>query len=1210
MDTSGSVVHEETGGLPIQPPDEMVIDDPPMAVAEAQAQPAESKDTAATAAAAATKKSATTIKIPSIVMNAGSMGEVSNLASPPAEPEGKLPSISIPKTISPNQTSLPSISPMVSATSPTGSMAMAGASIAHPPQTAGTNQNQSKGHPQLNDALAYLDRVKAEFHDQPEVYNKFLQIMRDFKVNAYQLPFFKFNLFFSIDSNGVIYRLVHLFMGHKALIEGFNAFLPKSHHIDPMVAETGVLPPHIIAAAMHSGITQTLPPHPQMLGKMPAGAGPMSASTAQQTINLSHYVNTGNMPSSWSHEQGPPQPHPSQGYYTSGPMPGYTQPPPPSAPPAQQRAPIESFRGPAAVPPPPPQAIAPGGGEKKASPQFNKAFGYVKKIKQRFQNDPETYKAFLAALHSYHKEQLSIHEVYETVSQLFRDNPDLLAEFMQFLPEQDAAAIITRSSSRSMEGNGPALGRFGDIELKSKRAAAVNVSKAVKRARQATAMLSSYPSTAGYVATHRSPDESAFFDRVKTFLGSRAVYAEFLKCLNLFSQDILKLDDLLRLVNGFIGGSEELYGWFKKYIGLKEPTTQAAVAPSAGEGPNWRGTAAGITSEIPELNLASCRRIGSYRVYPKTHRLVKASGRTALCEEVLNDAMLSCPTFTSEDSTFVGSKKNAYEEALFKCEDERYELDLLIEHNLATIAVFEPLVRRMESMTLEERNALQLGPTLGGTSEVIYRKALRRIYGDKVEEIIGGIRRTPSVALPVVLARLKQKDEEWRRLQRDWNRVWRDVHLKNYYKALDHQGIEFKAADRRNFAVRALIAELEGVQAEQQKLRARDRLVGKEPASSLPNHVELTLKDGSADRLLEDLVRLVRVHLRNTAGLSSTDRKAVLEFFATFVPEFFAWRRAPAGSADSLVPSRSLDDPEASEPEDEAASMEVEVDTVGEVNPGLPPARLSPTADATSPRLLFANSTLFAFLRLVQMALERLDKARSAAQNGSASSAPFSKEKRNIVAAFLDLETREQFPDLGRDAYRSLLMLLKKLIEGELEPAVFEEQTRFMLGNEAYAMYTFDKLLQAIIKQAQTVLMDPVCEQLIRLFDSWKEGSSSKPTTITMASSGKSGKQLSEYSLRLAAENVIAGSPKESLVRIEYVPKLARIGFQLQERLFDSAGGSAEAKWSSYVDGFVKLDTNPAYLNSKSKVFLKRYENQLCSFYLSVIETCAARRTR
>jgi paired amphipathic helix protein Sin3a len=37
---------------------------------------------------------------------------------------------------------------------------------------------------ELHDAFAYLDRVKAEFTEQPDVYNRFLQIMREFKANA------------------------------------------------------------------------------------------------------------------------------------------------------------------------------------------------------------------------------------------------------------------------------------------------------------------------------------------------------------------------------------------------------------------------------------------------------------------------------------------------------------------------------------------------------------------------------------------------------------------------------------------------------------------------------------------------------------------------------------------------------------------------------------------------------------------------------------------------------------------------------------------------------------------------------------------------------------------------------------------------------------------------------------------------------------------
>lgn len=34
------------------------------------------------------------------------------------------------------------------------------------------------------DALSYLDQVKYQFQDQPDVYNKFLDIMKDFKSQA------------------------------------------------------------------------------------------------------------------------------------------------------------------------------------------------------------------------------------------------------------------------------------------------------------------------------------------------------------------------------------------------------------------------------------------------------------------------------------------------------------------------------------------------------------------------------------------------------------------------------------------------------------------------------------------------------------------------------------------------------------------------------------------------------------------------------------------------------------------------------------------------------------------------------------------------------------------------------------------------------------------------------------------------------------------
>ena len=81
---------------------------------------------------------------------------------------------------------------------------------------AGVNQPQQ---PILNDALSYLDQVKVRFQDQPDVYNRFLDIMKDFKSQA-------------IDTPGVIDRVSQLFTGHPELIQGFNTFLPPGYRIE------------------------------------------------------------------------------------------------------------------------------------------------------------------------------------------------------------------------------------------------------------------------------------------------------------------------------------------------------------------------------------------------------------------------------------------------------------------------------------------------------------------------------------------------------------------------------------------------------------------------------------------------------------------------------------------------------------------------------------------------------------------------------------------------------------------------------------------------------------------------------------------------------------------------------------------------------------------------------------------------------------------
>lgn len=81
------------------------------------------------------------------------------------------------------------------------------------------------------------------------------------------------------------------------------------------------------------------------------------------------------------------------------------------------------------------------------------------------------------------------------------------------------------------------------------------------------------------------------------------------------------------------------------------------------------------------------------------------------------------------------------------------QLDVVLETNLATIRVLETVQRRLSRLSAEEQAKFRLDNTLGGSSEVIHRKAIQRIYGEKAPDIIDGLKKNPAVAVPIVLKR-------------------------------------------------------------------------------------------------------------------------------------------------------------------------------------------------------------------------------------------------------------------------------------------------------------------------------------------------------------------------------------------------------------------------------------------------------------------------
>ncbi|XP_013119117.2 uncharacterized protein LOC106096081 isoform X2 [Stomoxys calcitrans] len=407
-----------------------------------------------------------------------------------------------------------------------------------------------------------------------------------------------------------------------------------------------------------------------------------------------------------------------------------------------------------------------------------------------------------------------------------------------------------------------------------------------------------------------SIQDAAFFDKVRKSLRNPEVYENFLRCLTLYTQEIVSKTELLTLVTPFLSKFPELFRWFTDFLGppisqvtgstchtgghLEGIPLQGAQrhggvnsnsGPSAHGGLGDRQNSLQNTDHHQEIDLASCKRLGaSYCALPQTTIPKKCSGRTPLCREVLNDKWVSFPTWASEDSTFVTSRKTQFEETIYRTEDERFELDVVIETNSATIRVLEGVQKKMSRMSPEDLARYHLDDYLGGTSQTIHQRAIYRIYGEKAGEIIQGLKKNPSVAVPIVLKRLKVKEEEWRDAQKNFNKQWREQNEKYYLKSLDHQSINFKPNDMKALRSKSLFNEIETLYDERHDQEDENG----EPISG--PHLTLPYKDKT---ILDDAANLLIHHVKRQTGIQKQEKTKIKHILRQFVPDLFFSTRQP-----------------------------------------------------------------------------------------------------------------------------------------------------------------------------------------------------------------------------------------------------------------------------------------------------------------------------
>lgn len=771
-----------------------------------------------------------------------------------------------------------------------------------PKQHSGPGTPMSAYRPlNVKDALSYLDQVKVQFQNRPDVYNHFLDIMKDFKSQ-------------SIDTPGVIDRVSTLFRGHPSLIQGFNTFLPPGYRIECSLDPSD---PNPIRVTTPMGTTtrpetnsnivfeqQRWPSHSSQSG-IPHAAGQSAQGLQIQSQGAQaqgqQQPQQRQQPPSVS--QQPPQQQPPQQLPVQAPNDPYSH----YANPNQEQSTMSQLQAAANRG----NSITQLGDRKSGGPvEFNHAISYVNKIKTRFANQPDIYKHFLEILQTYQREQKPIAEVYSQVTILFQNAPDLLDDFKQFLPDTNGqaangSALLQQGSDcyqqqqqqqQQLQGqpqlppvgnfSPPTAGKMKKFEVTNDQLAnydagrmgnkdipTSNLRGSISMAPKRKFIEETTPTLVPGVPEPVQPphktsnliEEIGFFDKVKKAIGSKQSYNEFLKIVNLFNQELIDKDTLIERVEGFIGSHLDLFDWFKTFVGFEDKPYHIE----------------NITHKKHQLDLLLCKPYGpSYRKLPKAETYMPCSGRDEMCWEVLNDEWVGHPTWASEDSGFIAHRKNQYEEILFRIEEERHEYDFYMEANLRTIQTLETIANRISNMTPEEKASFKLPNGLGHTSQTIYKKVIRKVYNkDKGFEVIDALHDNPSVAVPIVLKRLKQKDEEWRRAHREWNKVWREMEQKVFFKSLDHLGLTFKQADKKLLTTKQLVSEISTIKSEQ----TNKRLHPLTPKAQKQLDYEFTDIE-----VLFDISKLVYVFLNSGSSYSASDKEKLHEFFKSFISLFFS----------------------------------------------------------------------------------------------------------------------------------------------------------------------------------------------------------------------------------------------------------------------------------------------------------------------------------
>ncbi|CAK9139177.1 unnamed protein product [Ilex paraguariensis] len=415
--------------------------------------------------------------------------------------------------------------------------------------------------------------------------------------------------------------------------------------------------------------------------------------------------------------------------------------------------------------------------------------------------------------------------------------------------------------------------------------------------------------------------EFAFCEKVKERLHSPDDYQAFLKCLHIYSTEIITRKELQNLVADLLGKYQDLMDGFNSFLERCENGFLAGVMSKKSL---WKGYVSKSTKvedkdkeqkhemdghkekerykekywgkSIQELDLSNCRRCTpSYRLLPADYQIPVPSQRLEHDDQLLNDYWISV-TSGSEDYSFKHMRRNQYEESLFRCEDDRFELDMLLECVSSSAKHAEELLNNLNGSSINPESRIRIEDYF----TALNLRCIERLYGDHGLDVLDVLRRSPSIALPVILTRLKQKQEEWTKCRSDFNRVWAEIYAKNHYKSLDHRCFYFKQQDSKNLSAKSLVAEIKEIKEKEQKEDDVLLAIAAGSRHAITPNFQFEYPDIG---IHEDLYKLVKYSCEEVCTTKEQFNK-VMRLWTSFLEPMLgvpSWSHSSEGSGDDLL---------------------------------------------------------------------------------------------------------------------------------------------------------------------------------------------------------------------------------------------------------------------------------------------------------------------